>query len=248
MRNGHVCVTLVMGWFCIVPSGCAQYAIPLFGDMQKVSDAGLKALDKHDDAMAKQHADMSPEVAEKIRASRAQSAAEIARLREDVKIMEPLLASVNEETVRLVAGLAGVPDSVTNAVLNAGNKMRKEVDEKIEKSSVQITADIRSIETLLAKLSSETTAKLGSLTEDNIAKLATLTNNDEAFRRELQAAAKLTNAEMAGLKGMSAEEIMLMLGAAGAATAAGGALGKTGKSRSHDDIEKLKDLIAKLPK
>jgi hypothetical protein len=102
-----------------------------------------------------------------------------------------------------------------------------------------------------AKLDTDTQSKLGEISKDQLARLESLRNDrakfEEEFRKELSELG-LTTAQIKGLeektKGLSTEQIIGLLVAAGA----GGALGKTGKSRAQPEIEKLKDKIGEIDK
>ena len=95
-------------------------------------------------------------------------------------------------------------------------------------------------------LSTSMQEKLSQVPESVIQDLTKLKADDEAFRDKLQRELQITDAQMESLKGLSTEEILGLLAAAGVATGAGGALAKTGKSRGSAEIENLRKDILEL--
>ena len=81
-------------------------------------------------------------------------------------------------------------------------------------------------------------------TKETFDKLSALRDDDQEFRRVLQQDLQLTSAEMEGLKGMSTEQILALLAAAGGAAGIGVAGGRGGKSRATPEIEKLRESVS----
>ena len=100
--------------------------------------------------------------------------------------------------------------------------------------------------TQYADLSKELQGKLANVDVQAATALAGATGDRARFEQLLKDQVKLTESEIAQLSGMSTDDIMALIIAAGGATFAGGALGKTGKSRGQVDIERLREQIEEM--
>ncbi len=229
-------------------------AYPSYLDAQEMSERELEAIAKHGNDMAKQHEAMGPEAAEAIRASKAEFDEAIFRLQKEAEEQRGTVVGLVANVGSVVAKLGGFPEfevienlfENVDADAREAKEERKKVGEEtrdLGETTSKLGAKLGAVEKTLAKLDPSTIAKLEFVSEETMRALEGLKDEDRAFREKLQSELQLYNAEMAGLTGISVEEILALLVAAGSAAAAGGALGKTGKSRGHVEIEKLKDRI-----
>lgn len=125
------------------------------------------------------------------------------------------------------------------------DKMKEDIAKLLdEKNAVKV--DFAVAQERFNALSTTMQEKLSEVPESVIADLTKLKADDEAFREQFQREVQLTDAEMESLKGMSTEQLLSLLAAAGVAAGAGGALGKTGKSRGYREIDKLRESLTEL--
>lgn len=222
-------------------------------DAKNLAKVQSEETDALGERISKEHEAQTPELADRF--------AEIRT--EFIEDMEKIGARIDGLKTAHQPFIEGVARAVAETVLPVPvSKLLDKIKANIKDLDTEVdTANVERAErtVVLASLKDELAAaneRLAGLdagTRENLAnvsknteamrKLESLQDNDKVFREALQKQANLTDKEMEGLKGLSTEEIMAMLAAAGVAAAGGGALGKTGKSRGHAEIEKLKDAI-----
>lgn len=221
---------------------------------------------EHDKNMTEQHKIQTPQFAAELDAQRELFTQRMGELDKQLAAaraeQDKAWAEIFENGGDIVkAGLqiAGVPSVVTDMLMPKIDAAKTEADVAMNKAMLvgakvdnvaeavgNATNKFDEIQKALAELSKETRDKFASATQETFNELTALRTDDAKFRSVLQERLQLTNAEMEGLKGMSTEQILAMLAAAGGATMAGGALGKTGKSRGQADIDALKDELSEL--
>lgn len=237
--------------------GCNKDMLfPTMGDVKEFSRIDSERHDRHDKAMTDQHKIQTPKLAAEIQAIRDNAKKEFERLDKETAEIESNLLPLMKEVPALLAKLLGVPDSVINTLTGKlGPKIaaaQKEADAAMSGVKNNATAlretkvHLATYETALMELSKETADKFALATADTIARLDKVREDRAAFEKILRDDLKLSPAEISDLKGMSTEQIMAMIAAAVTAAGIGVAGGRGGKSRSHEDVEKLKNKIAAL--
>ena len=185
--------------------------------------------------------------------------ADIAKRTEELKgSIAANFKKITVEALKLATGFTGLAAFTKTTDqrvrdLDADNDAAKAARAATEKALVEartvlarMTKDIAEAEENLASLSEGTQEKLLAANADTVARLDKLRDDGAAFRAELKKSLSLSVGELKELEGMSVNEIMAILGLGGAAAGIGVAGGRTGKSRSHQEVEKVKATIAKL--
>lgn len=252
--------------------GCSQAMTDAFfaetvTDSRQFHQVTYDKIDAHDENMTGQHKAMSPEAAAAIDALRKEFEDKSAALQ---KQADDTHSSVGENAGELIkiglklarrftdlpdgASIAGVltdtVDTKTGKLKNVMLASFKEVNtgilEKAKIRSAELNSMNKELKARLMQLSEKMRSTFASATEETRAKLESFVNDRQQFDRSLRDELKLTPAEMEGLKGMTTNGILALIAAAGGAAGIGIAGGRGGKSRSHGDIEKLKDSMARL--
>lgn len=223
-----------------------------------------KAIEAHDDNMTEQHKIQTPEVAAELDAQRelftqrmAELDKQLAEARAEQDRMWQMILKNGGDIVKGALQIAGVPSVVTDMLMPKIDAAKDEADVAMNKAMLvgakadtvasavsDAMEELDEIQQALARLSDETRDKFASVTQDTMDRLSALRTDDAEFRRVLQQDLQLTAAEMEGLKGMSTEQILALLAAAGGAAGIGVAGGRGGKSRAQPEIEKLKESVA----
>lgn len=237
VKNSHWAGTglAVLIGGCLV-GGCAPDAFfaPSVDEAKQLHLETRVLVEKHDDNMTGQHQAMNPEAADEIGLFKQSFEDEVVRINERAKAVNSKVGAIVRDLIERF-GVGGSFLAVVNGLID-------EVQDDVD----VVSADVDDVEARLAELKAETWAAFATVSTESLVELEKLRGDNKAFREKLQAAAKLTDAEMESLKGLSTQELMAMLLAAAGAAGAGGALGKTGKSRGAGEIEKLKDAIDKI--
>lgn len=243
--------------------GCSQaqiesWAYPSMRDVKDLAKLEQAQHTAHDDNMTEQHIKMHPETEDEIRALKADFDARVAEL---AKRTEALTGSVAENFRKIVeaaltaAGKYVGLDSVTETVADLGDESDAARDERAETATTMgnattlltgLSVDLSKLEQTLASLSEGTREALAKASAESISKLDTLREKEAEFRRELETSLNLSKTQMQELAGMSPNEIMALLGLGGAAAGIGVAGGRTGKSRSHAELESLRETVSEL--
>lgn len=149
---------------------------------------------------------------------------------------------------KVIAALSVTTDGIVKDTKILESRMASietSTEELLEEKSA-VRTDFAVAKEKFNSLSTSMQEKLSQVPESVIQDLTKLKADDEAFRDKLQRELQITDAQMESLKGLSTEEILGLLAAAGAATGAGGALAKTGKSRGAGEIDALRRELAKV--
>lgn len=230
--------------------GCqADMLYPTLGDVKQFDQIASARLDRHDEGMTQQHEIMHPKVAEKIRAIREETSAEFKVLDDKVKQIESNLLPLIKQAAILAAQMAGLPDSLTNSIMG---KVGPRIDvvgtaaTSAMHAATTAGSDATDVKTRLAELKKDLRDKLATATAATVKSLEDAEGNRKEFDELLRKELKLTPAQMESLSGMTTEQILALIAAAGGAAGIGVVGGRGGKSRSHEDIEKLKQALARL--
>lgn len=129
-------------------------------------------------------------------------------------------------------------------------KRHKEALKEVKETRTELKADLEKLRELYTTLSTDTQAKLASFDPARLQDLIKLHAADPA-KLKLEVLSELdklgVNAEdRKKLEGLSTEELIALLIAAGAGAGGGGLLSKVGKSREHDKVEELNKRVAKV--
>lgn len=206
----------------------------------------------HAKDMTEQHKIMAPEVADKLDKQREQFVAAMEKLRIESEEKRKAILDQQKKTIEGLAGifarLAGFGkfvDRLEDTVDDTRDTARSAASDASAAAAVASRAedDARDTRARLDGLDQVTRDKFAAASDSTVAKLEKLKDDGTAFRKELADKLNLTSGEMEKLKGMSTEEILMMLGAATGAAGAGGALGKTGKSRAQPQIDGIMDKL-----
>lgn len=229
--------------------------------IEKLARIEKERLDAHEKSNTEQHKIQTPKLAAELEAQRdlfTQRMGELdkqlaeARAEQD-KAWQKIFDN-GGDIVKAGLQIAGVPSVVTDMLMPKIDAAKDEADVAMNKAMlVGAKADtvgtaLDEIQKALAELSKETRVKFASVTQETFDDLTALRTDDAEFRRVLQERLQLTSTEMEALKGMSTEQILALLAAAGGAAGIGVAGGKTGKSRSEPKMEKLAGELEKLAK
>ena len=236
-------------------------------DSRQFHQVTYDKIDAHDENMTGQHKAMSPEAAAAIDALRKEFEDKSAALQKRADDIHSSLGENAGELIKmglkLASRFAGLPDGASiaglltetvdtktgelnNVMLASFKEVNTDILEEAKTRSAELNSMNRELEARLMQLSEKTRSNLASTTADTRAKLESLVNDRQQFDDVLRDELKLTSAEIEGLKGMTTNEILALIAAAGGAAGIGIAGGRGGKSRSHGDIEKLKDSIGRL--
>lgn len=249
-----VCV-LVGG--TIVASGCSQKSMDAFfaasvADQREFTKLVIDDIDKHDVNMSTQHKKMHPEAEAEINASRAQFEKDLAKIRADVDNVHSSVGTIIGDVQNNLLRLAGIPTGGTvKDVMVAGDKV---INDGLVKQREALLANIAAMEKELTaaakeqleKLDDETKAKFAGVSDETGKKLMLLRGDQEKFNAALRDELQLTPAQKEQLNGMTTEQILALIAAAGGAAGVGLVGGRSGKSRGALDIEKLKENAAAM--
>ena len=247
--------------------GCSQaqmesWLYPSMKDVKEFAKLEQEQHTAHDDNMTEQHVKMHPDAEAAIRTQKAEFDARMADIAKRTEELKGSIAAnfkkITEEALKLATGFTGLAaftkttdkrvgdlgdeSDTARAARAATEKTLAEARTVLER----MTKDMAEAEENLASLSEGTQEKLLAANADTVSRLDKLREDDSAFRAELKDSLNLSVSQMKELEGMSPNEIMALLGLAGAAAGIGVAGGRTGKSRSHQEVEKVKTTIAKL--
>jgi chromosome segregation ATPase len=150
----------------------------------------------------------------------------------------------------------GTLTEATREIAKDTENLESRVD-KIEEDTAKLSEEKGTVEKELAvarerfnSLSTSIQEKLSKVPESVIVDLTKLKADDTAFREQFQREIQLTDAEMESVKGLSTQELLWLLAAAGSATGAGGLMARnmarTGPSRGDKEIKSLRIDLAKL--
>ena len=246
--------------FAAMLTGCnSRDWPPQWGPVQELVkaavDKGELDLKDHDKNMTDQHRLMSPEVAAKIDALRENFTKKVEENREkwdaEVTRIDALHTKAVAQITRTIARLAGV-EGLLPKIEGKAEAAKDQATSAANSAAVADAAaaeakdNVDEVRAALASLTTNLRDRLAGASAETFKNLEKLRDDDAAFRQALKDDLELTPAQIEELKGMTPNQILAMLAAAGGAAGIGVAGGKGGKSRSHLDIEKLKDTMASI--
>lgn len=107
------------------------------------------------------------------------------------------------------------------------------------------------METKFSDLVQETRIQFAETSDNLLTNLAKLKGDSDAFQLNLRADLTITDAELDAMTGMTPEQILALLLAAGGAAMVGMVGARTGKSRAHNEIKflmkKMEELLSTAP-
>jgi len=166
------------------------------------------------------------------------------------------------ENKKEIDALTATTGGIARDMGDFGKKLDK-MDVKIEelqKGKITSDQDLVLAKKTLESLDPAIQYKLRNVPENLVAELTKLKGDDTAFNDKLQRELQFTNTQMESLKGLSTEEILALLTAAGVATGAGGLTGKalgrasgreaamSGPSRATEALTELRDEFKEYKK
>lgn len=237
----------------VFSTGCnPDLMYPTVGYVEKRAALHDKALDKHDEHMAKDHGAMSPEVAAQLAANRAQFTSDLGKIRAEAVAARQQQDQAIKQAVRDLGdfgvNVAKLPGSLTDLLMpdiNDAKRDARSASEEVRVANANLSNFVTTVKDNKAELS-EARRALAKLSEDTIAKLEEAREDRDQFEQILRAELKFTPDEIEDLKGMTTEQILALLAAAGGAAGIGIAGGRGGKSRAQPEIETLRGDLAKL--
>lgn len=255
----------------VMLAGCNKvieaFAYPSIADVKDFARLEAERLEDHDTNMTEQHKKMHPDAATEIDKLKAEFDAKLQANVKKTQAIEGTVTGIIKDAAARFAGLpagGSVEGFVSKLVGTETDKVRakteevrtamlvnfKDVNEDIVDESKARVAEIvkmeRDLKARLDQLTEETRTKLASTTKETFNKLEGLKDDRAAFERTLRDELKLTPAQIEELKGMTTEQILALIAAAGGAAGIGVAGSRGGKSRSHAEIERLKDSVSRL--
>lgn len=273
MRSHSLSMMVVGAALVALLAGCtAANTFPTVQDVKDFAKEERETIKALEIDLTKQHLAQHPEASGAIIASATAFRAEMGEIAKRVEAMEgslkPFLEKGLSGVLAMIGKLAGIDlplvdtfqkqDAKTDANKQKSDTNTAAIDDlekwaaDVKAAAAKRDAQEREIRARLAALDQDTREKFSRADKETIAKLNELKKDRAAFDKELQRQFKLTDAQMAELKGMSPEQIISIIAAAVAAAGVGVAGGKTGKSRSEPKVEamaaKLDDVIRKMEK
>jgi len=245
-----------LGYVVCAVAALSGGCYPTIRDVQEFADKERQALDAHDANVSRSLAAIKPEAAEAIAASREQFERELARLEEETRAIRGEAAQVVAGLAEVGLRLAGMPAEIRERITDALSPQIAAAQDEADAAGAvaqhattvasSAQAEVERLAARVESLGESLREKLAGIDNEAVRLLEQARGNRAEFDRILAERAKLTEAEIAQLRGLTTEDVLALIFAAGGATLAGGALGKTGKSRAQAEIDALRIEIGAI--